>query len=82
MILECNKDMQDFPLLAEHRSRGSLLCTTRHNFDSTLQEFAGDNLNVAEMMMSFSDRVKNIEGKGENVHFLLFSQCFQKNSSF
>ena len=35
-------------------------------------------------MISVSDRVENIVGKGENAgsqHFLLFPQCSQKDSS-
>ena len=38
---------------------------------------------VNEMMISLSDRVENIVGKGENAgyqHFLLFTLCFQKPS--
>ena len=49
-----------------------------------LKAFADDNLNVAKIMISPSDRVENIVGKGENAgyqHFLLSSQCFQKASS-
>ena len=40
-------------------------------------------LNVAEMMISPSERAENIVGKGENAgyhHFLLFQKCFQKSS--
>ena len=46
---------------------------------SNLKAFADDNINVAEMMISLSDRIENIVGKGENAgyqHFLLFPQCF------
>ena len=38
-------------------------------------------INVAQMTISFSDRVENIVANGENAgyqHFLLFPQCFQK----
>ena len=48
-----------------------------------LKAFAHDKMNAAEMMISLSDRVENIVGKGENAgyqHFLLFPQCFQKSS--
>ena len=51
-------------------------------FDATkLKAFADDKTNVAQIMISVSDRVENIVGKGENAgyqHFLLFPQCFQK----
>ena len=46
-----------------------------------LKAFAEDKINVAQMMISISDRVGNIVGKEENAgyqHFLLFRQCFQK----
>ena len=49
-----------------------------------LKAFADDKFSVAEMMISFRDRLENIEEKGENAdyqHFLLFPQCFQKVSS-
>ena len=49
------------------------------NFESELKAFADDKLNVAEMMISFSDRVENNVGKGENVGYQnvpLFPQCF------
>ena len=39
--------------------------------------------NVAEIIVSFFDRVENIVGKGEKAgyhHFLLFPQCFLKAS--
>ena len=48
-----------------------------------LKAFADDKINVAKMMISVSDRVENIVGKGENAgyqHFLLFSQYFQRAS--
>ena len=47
---------------------------------SKLKAFADDIVNVAGMMISLSDSVENIVGKGENAgyqHFLLFPQCFQ-----
>ena len=50
-----------------------------------LKAFADDKLNVARMMIPLVDRVENTVGKGENAgnqHFLFFSQCFQKPSSF
>ena len=50
---------------------------------SKLKAFSDDKINVADMMISLSDRIKNIVGKGENAgyqHFLLFPQCFQKHS--
>ena len=50
---------------------------------SKLKAFADDEINVAEMMISLSDRVKDIVGKGENAgyqQFLLFPQCFKKPS--
>ena len=50
-----------------------------------LKAFAYDKINAAEMMISLSDRVENIAGKGENAwyqHFLLFLQSFQKGFSF
>ena len=50
---------------------------------SKLKAFAVDKINVAEMMISLSDRAENIVRKGENAgyrHFLLFPQCFQKPS--
>ena len=46
--------------------------------------FADDKFNVAKIMISLTDRLENIAGKGENAgyqHFLLFPQCFQKASS-
>ena len=48
---------------------------------SKFKAFADDKLNVARIMISVSDRVRNIVGKGENAgyqHFLLFPQCFLK----
>ena len=45
--------------------------------------FANGKLNVVRIMISVSDRVENIVGKGENAgyqHFLLFLQCSQKAS--
>ena len=45
--------------------------------------FADDEINVAQMMISVSNRVENIVGKRENAgyqYFLLFPQCFQEAS--
>ena len=42
-----------------------------------LKEFADNKINIAKMMISLFDRVKNTAGKGENAgyqHFLLFPQ--------
>ena len=50
---------------------------------SKLKAFAGDKINVAEMMISLTDRVENIMEKGENggyQRFLILPQCFQKPS--
>ena len=50
---------------------------------SKLKAFAGNKINGSKMMISLSDRVENIVGKGENAgyqHFLLFPQCFFKKS--
>ena len=50
---------------------------------SKLKAFADDIRNVTEILISLSDRIENIVGKGENAgcqHFLLFTQCFQKPS--
>ena len=46
-----------------------------------LKAIADKKINVAEMMISLSDRVENIVGKGENAgyqHFLFFPLRFQK----
>ena len=46
-----------------------------------LKAFADGKKNIAQMMISVSDSVENIVGKGENAgyqHFLLFPQCFLK----
>ena len=46
-----------------------------------LRAFAGDKINVAQMMIFVFDRVENIVGKGENAgyqHFLLFPTMFSK----
>ena len=46
-----------------------------------LKAFADDKVNIAEIIISLSNRVENIVGKGENAgfqHFLIFPQCFQK----
>ena len=50
---------------------------------STLEAFADNKINVAEIIFSNSARVENIVGKGDNAgcqHFFLFPQCFQKSS--
>ena len=50
---------------------------------SKLEAFAEDKFVTAKMVISVSNRVKNVVGKGENAgyqHFLLFPQCFQKAS--
>ena len=58
--------------------------TNKPNYITTkLNEFADYKINVAQMIISVLDRVENIVGKGENAgyqHFLLFPQCFQKDS--
>ena len=36
---------------------------------SKIKAFAGDKKNVAEMIISISDRVENIVGKGENAGY-------------
>ena len=44
-----------------------------------LKAFADNKISETEMMISVSDQVKNIVGKGENAgnqHFLFFPQCF------
>ena len=40
---------------------------------SKFKAFADDKINVSEMMISFSDRVENIVGKGENAVTSIFS---------
>ena len=50
---------------------------------SKLKAFADDKINVTEKLKVLLERVENIVGKGENAgyqHFLLFPQCFQKDS--
>ena len=51
---------------------------------SKFKEFADDKINVTEKLKkNVLGRVENIVGKGENAgyqHFLLFLQCFQKDS--
>ena len=50
---------------------------------TNLKAFADVKLTVAKKMISLTDRVENIVGKGENAgyqHFLLFAQCFPKPS--
>ena len=56
--------------------------TTKFEPDQ-LEAFADNKLNFAKMMISISNSVENIVGKGENAgyqHFLLFPQFFQKLS--
>ena len=43
--------------------------------------FADDNLNVAKMAKLVFDRVKNIEGKGENASHQHFPTMFSKGRS-
>ena len=60
----------------------TLYQTTIFGLDQ-IQALADDKLHVARIMISVSDRVENIVGKGENAgyqHFLHFPQCFQKAS--
>ena len=48
-----------------------------------VKAFVDDKINVAQKIISVSDRVENIVGKGENAgyqHFLVFLQCFQAAS--
>ena len=50
---------------------------------SNLKAFADDKKKVTENLKFLFERVENIVGKGENAgyqHFLLFPQCFQKDS--
>ena len=50
---------------------------------SKLKAFAGDRINVTEILKFVLGRVENIVEKGENdgyQHFLLLPQCFQKAS--
>ena len=44
-----------------------------------LKAFAGNELNMSKLAISFFDKVENTVGKGENAghqHFLLFPQWF------
>ena len=48
-----------------------------------LKAFADDKINVTKKLKFVLERIVNIVGKGENAgyqHFLLFQQCFQKDS--
>ena len=48
-----------------------------------LKAFADDTLYLAEKLKFVLEKKENIVGKGENAgyqHFLLFPQCFQKDS--
>ena len=50
---------------------------------SKLKAFADDKINVTEKLKFLLEMVENIVQKGENAgyqHFLLFPQCFQKDS--
>ena len=59
---------------------------------SKLKAFADDIVKVTEILKFLLERLENIVGKGENAenmgkgenagyqHFLLFPQCFQKDS--
>ena len=50
---------------------------------SKLKGFADNKINVAQMLISMFNKIENIVGKEENAgyqHFLLFPQCFQKDS--
>ena len=47
---------------------------------SKLKPFGGDNIKVFRKMIFVFDRVENIVGKGKKCCFLLFPQCFRKNS--
>ena len=50
---------------------------------SKVKAFADDKINVTEKLKFVLGRVENMVGKGENAgyqHFLLFPQCFQKDS--
>ena len=52
---------------------------------SKFKAFAEDKIYIAEVMISGRHKVENIVGEGEKAgyqHFLLFSQHFQKLSSF
>ena len=67
----------------EKKCRLSHSQTTKKLTWSKLKAFADNKINVTQMIISVFDRVKNIEGKGENAgyhHFLLFPQCFVKAS--
>ena len=47
-----------------------------------LKVFEDDRINEAQMMITVFDRVENFVEKEENAgyqHFLLFTQCFQKD---
>ena len=50
---------------------------------SKLKAFADDKINVREKLKFLLERVEKIVGKGGNAgyqNFLLFPQCFQKDS--
>ena len=53
--------------------------------ENKLKAFANAKTNVREKLIFVLETVENINGKGENAgyqHFLLFSQCFQKEGFF
>ena len=62
------------------QSSGSIDQTGDKILDMTkLKAFADNIINVAQMMISDSDRVENTVGEKENAgyqHFLLLPQCF------
>ena len=62
-----------------------LTLSKRQNLDdSKLKELADDNFKFDENSRKPSKRVENTVGKGEIARykqFLLFPQCFQKNST-
>ena len=56
----------------------------RNVAQSKLKACADDKSNVAKMMISLSDRIENIVGKGENAgypHFFLLPPCLLEVSS-
>ena len=70
-------------ILAHLLTINLIYCLLSSTLNLKLTAFADDKMNVVEMLISLSDRIENMMGKGENAgyqHFLLFSQCFQKPS--
>ena len=45
-----------------------------------MKAYADDKVTLTEKLIFVFGRVENIVGKGENVGYLLFPQCFQKAS--